>query len=72
MADPTQHGLELVDFIMRAHYNNPARPERVDAWYENIARHVDYPVYALDDNSALEVVDTEVTVVGGGQWKRFN
>lgn len=72
MAPATQYGLELVDFMIRAHYNNPSRPERIDAWYQNVASHVDYPVYALDDQSAIVVADTEPTVIGEGQWKRFN
>lgn len=72
LAAATTHGLELVDFLMRGHYNNPHRPERNDAWYENIAAHVTVPVYALDDQSAIMVNGSQIEVVSEGNWRVLN
>jgi dipeptidase E len=63
--------LGLVDFLVRPHlkadYFPKATLENVEKW----AAKVDHPLYALDDQSALKVVDGKVEVISQGEWKLF-
>ena len=63
--------LGLVDFVIRPHfeadYFPKAKLENVEKW----AARVDFPLYALDDQSALKVIDGKVEVVSRGKWKLF-
>lgn len=61
--------LGLVDFVIRPHFEADYFPQ---ATLENVAKwaaKVDYPLYALDDQSALKVIDGKVAVISRGQWK---
>ena len=67
-----EHGLGLVDFHIRPHLNSPYFPQtRVEILKER-AKEVAEPIYALDDNSAIQVVDDIVAVISEGTWKKFN
>jgi dipeptidase E len=62
--------LGLVDFMLRPHMNGEAKfrditPEMV----QNVVDAAQIPAYMLDDQSAIRVIDDEVTVVGEGQWR---
>jgi dipeptidase E len=63
--------LGLVDFVIRPHlaadYFPQASLENVEKW---VAK-VDVPLYALDDQSALKIIDGSVEVVSEGKWKLF-
>lgn len=65
-------GLGLVDFHMRPHLNSPIFPEMSMENVEKISKDVAEPVYAIDDNTALKVVDGKLEVITEGTWKRFN
>jgi len=39
---------------------------------ERAAAKLDYPLYAIDDETAIEVVDEEVEVVSEGEWRFFD
>lgn len=61
--------LDLVDFMLRPHMNGEAK--FADITQEMIQQVVDragISAYILDDNSAVRVVDSDVTVVGEGEW----
>jgi dipeptidase E len=63
----------LFDWYVKPHLNsNDFSPRRTLAWYEKAAARLDFPVYALDDQSAVRVRGTDVDVVSGGQWKLLN
>jgi dipeptidase E len=70
--DKNNNGLGLVDLYVRVHLNSPcfpeARAENIKEW----ACNVQTPVYAIDDESAVSVVDDQVHVVGEGESKVFN
>jgi dipeptidase E len=36
------------------------------------AAKLDYPLYAIDDETAIKVVDGEVEVVSEGAWRLFD
>jgi len=65
-------GLEIVDFSIVPHINSKHFPERTFQRVEKESRKISYPIYALDDNSALSVVGKKVTIISEGQWKKFN
>jgi dipeptidase E len=61
--------LGVVDFSIFPHLDNPACPENVMPAAEKWAAEIQVPGYALDDESAIRVVDGAVDVVSEGQWK---
>ena len=63
--------LGLVDFAMFPHLDHPALPENTMADAERWAAGMRVPAYAIDDETALRVVDGTVDVVTEGQWKLF-
>lgn len=68
----TVRGLGLVDFEIRPHLNSPSFPKvRLD-YLEELSRETPTTFYAIDDASAVQVVDDKVTVISEGVWKKFN
>lgn len=66
------HGLGLVDFVIKPHLNSPKFPERTIDWYEQMASRIEAPFYAIDDNTAIKVVDDQAEVISEGKWKRYS
>jgi dipeptidase E len=65
-------GLGLVDFAVFPHLDYPAFPGNTLASAEKWAAKLSVPTYAIDDQTAIKVVDGAVEVVSAGQWKRFD
>ncbi|MCY1145610.1 Type 1 glutamine amidotransferase-like domain-containing protein [Actinoplanes sp. Pm04-4] len=66
-------GLGVVDFGIFPHLNDTDYPEyRSLAAAEQWAAGIEHPGYALDAQSALQVVDGVVSVVSEGTWKLFD
>jgi dipeptidase E len=63
--------LGIVDFAMFPHLDNPALPENTMADAERWAAGMAVPAYAIDDETAIKVVDDTVEVVSEGHWKLF-
>jgi dipeptidase E len=64
--------LGLVDFAMFPHLDHEAMPEHSMANAERWAAHVGVPAYAMDDQTAIKVVNGTVEVISEGRWKLFN
>jgi dipeptidase E len=64
-------GLGLVDFAMFPHLDHEAMPDHSMANAEQWAAGVPVPGYAIDDETAVKVVDGTVEVVSEGHWKLF-
>jgi dipeptidase E len=64
-------GLGLVDFSIFPHVDHPALPENTMAAAERWAAALSNPAYAIDDDTAISVVDGTVEVVSEGHWKLF-
>jgi dipeptidase E len=64
-------GLGYVDFSILPHLNNTYFPNLRPESIEQALRGTAETFYALDDSSALSVVDGKVTVVTEGTWKLF-
>lgn len=60
--------LGLVDFVVRPHFG---RRDFEPGYLEKMKADVNVPIYALDDQSALKIVDGKVEAVSEGTWQLF-
>ena len=63
--------LGVVDFSIFPHLDNEDLPENTMAAAERWAASMPVPCYAIDDQTAIKVVDDTVEVVSEGHWKLF-
>jgi dipeptidase E len=63
--------LGLVDFAMFPHLDHEDLPDNSIAGAEKWAAGLPVPGYAIDDQTAIKVVDGTVEVVSEGHWKLF-
>jgi dipeptidase E len=63
--------LGIVDFSIFPHVDHPDLPENTMAEAERWAAGLGGPAYAIDDETAIKVVDGNVEVVSEGHWKLF-
>src|SRR5437867_2030245 len=63
--------LGFVDFSIFPHLDHEALPENTMADAERWAAGSSGPGYAIDDDTAIKVVDGTVEVVSEGHWKLF-
>ncbi len=62
----------FTDFYFRPHFNSSHFPQASKENIEKISKEFNVPIYALDDQSALKVIDKEVEVISEGEWIKFN
>lgn len=63
--------LGLVEFSIFPHLENPDLPTNTMAAAERWAAGMSGPAYAIDDETAIKVVDGTVEVVSEGHWRHF-
>jgi dipeptidase E len=63
--------LGLVDFTIFPHLDHEMMPYNTLAHAEKWAAGMQMPGYAIDDQTALKVIDGAVEVVSEGHWKLF-
>jgi len=63
--------LGLVDFSLFPHLEREGMPDTTVANIERWAAGIPVPAYAIDDQTAIKVVDGTVEVVSEGHWKLF-
>jgi dipeptidase E len=63
--------LRLIDFSIFPHLDYPSMPDNSLANAEKWAASLPGSAYAIDDETAIKVVDGAVDVVSEGHWKRF-
>jgi dipeptidase E len=63
--------LGIVDFSIFPHLDHEDLPENTMADAERWAAGIPGPAYAIDDETAIRVVDGTVEVVSEGHWKLF-
>ena len=51
-----------------AHYK-PEFPERDDAWADRIAAQANFPVYFIDDETAIRVNGDQTDILSEGRWR---
>ncbi len=68
----TDKSLGLVDIALHPHLDHEWFPDNSSANLEKLAATLSVPSYALDDQSALKVVDGKVEVISEGCWRLFD
>lgn len=63
--------LGIVDFSIFPHLDHELMPDNTMAAAEKWAAGIEGQAYAMDDATAIQVVDGTVEVVSEGQWKRL-
>ncbi len=61
-------GLNFVDFYFLPHLNSEWFKKMRRENIEKIRQEIDRPIYALDDNSALKIIDNNIEVISEGEW----
>ena len=64
--------LGIVGFSIFPHVDHPDLPENTMAAAEEWAAGLGNPAYAIDDDTAIRVVDGKVDVVSAGHWQKFD
>ena len=67
----TARGAGLVDFAVIPHLEHPHHLDASLANAEKWAARIPSPTYAIDDETAIRVVDGVADVVSEGRWKLF-
>ena len=64
--------LGFVDFSIFPHLDHEMLPENTMADAERWAAKLEAPAYAIDDDTAIKVIDGAVEVISEGHWKLFS
>lgn len=64
--------LGFVDFSIFPHLDHEELPDNTLAAAERWAAGLGGPAYAIDDETAIRVVDGRVDVISEGHWRRFS
>jgi dipeptidase E len=67
----TDVALGVVDFSIFPHLENPDLPDNTMATAERWASELSNPSYAIDDETAIQVVDGAIQVISEGLWRHF-
>jgi dipeptidase E len=67
----TDKCLGIVDFALHPHLDYEGFPDNSFANLEKLASTIPLASYAIDDNTAIKVVDNNMEVVSEGKWKLF-
>jgi dipeptidase E len=68
----SDRALGLVDFSVFPHLEREDMPDTSLANIERWAAGIPVPAYAIDDQTAITMVDGSVEVVSEGHWKLFS
>lgn len=61
--------LGLFDWYLKPHLYSPDFPERGDDWADRIAARADFPIYFIDDETAIRVDGDQTDIVSEGRWR---
>lgn len=70
--EKVRNGLGYIDFHFIPHFNASYFPKLTSENIKELAKNVKETIYALDDESAIKIVDGEISVVGEGKWEKFD
>jgi dipeptidase E len=65
-------GLGLVDFCILPHLNSLSFPNLREQRIAQIVNETKLPIYAIDDETAIQVVNGDIKFVGEGKHLRYN
>lgn len=65
-----EKALNLVNFYVRPHLNSPDFPHTRKKYIEKISQKakIKKPIYALDDQSALKVINNKIEIISEGEY----
>ena len=69
--DGGDRALGIVGFSIFPHLDHPDLPENTMADAERWAAGLSNPAYAIDDDTAIKVIDGTVEVISEGHWRLF-
>mgnify|MGYP001590400733 FL=1 len=72
MEEKPMGGLNYVDFYFLPHLNSPDFPNRMEEKIKEVAKTLSKKIYALDDQSALKVVNGKVEIITEGKYLELN
>jgi dipeptidase E len=61
----------LTEFAVIPHFENKDHFASSSANAEKWASRLSVPVYAIDDDTAIKVTDSNIEVISEGRWKLF-
>lgn len=67
-----KNGLSFVNFELRPHLNSKWFPKVRLPYLKKLAREIPYSFYAIDDDTAIKVVEGKISIISEGEWKKFN
>lgn len=65
-------GLGYVDFQVRPHLNSEWFKKVRDEYLKELAKEIKDRIYAIDDATAIQVVDGKVSLITEGTWIQYN
>ena len=65
------NGLSLVNFMIEPHINSVWFKDSTFDNLEKRSKEYKYPIYGLDDNSAIKIDGDKVELISEGEWKLF-
>jgi dipeptidase E len=70
-AAPDDRTLGVVDFSIFPHLDHEMMPDNTLANAERWAAEIAGPAYAMDDQTAIQVIDGAVEVISEGHWQQL-
>jgi dipeptidase E len=67
-----EKGLGFVDFNIRPHLNSLNFPKVRDKNLQELAKQVSETMYAIDDETAISVINGQVKIITEGEYKVYN
>ena len=67
----SEDALDFIDIYVRPHYNSSDFPNAIKENIEKIAKETGKTIYAIDDNTALKIVDSNIEVITEGEYLKF-
>jgi dipeptidase E len=61
--------LAITDFLFRPHWHAPGNEDVTEEILQKAANATGLPVYLVDDQTGIKIVDGEVEVISEGEWK---
>jgi dipeptidase E len=70
--DKSEEALNFTNFYIRPHFQSDYFPWASKEYLQERAKEISAKIYALDDNSALKVVDGTVEIISEGEYLELN
>lgn len=67
-----EEALHFVDFHIRPHLNSPYFKKLRKEFLQKLAKKLKEPMYAIDDETAVKVIDGKLEIITEGKYLKFN